>query len=230
LTVVALWTLSSRAEAGLYFPPDTSPLIIPAGFGATVSYDASLQRFGAITSGPFALDVTGGLHFGANDIVSTFTMAANIDNSGNVLNGSFSLIGQSATLGISAPTKLVSGNIVGVGGFQGMVALGEFASVLQFYVDDVLVDSSIGDLTGSFGAAVIDFYAFVPGFNSAGLPDFSKSYSGTTATDAPGIYLVSSVPEPASLLVYGASFALLTLFRRRNQRLGSITTEHPDEI
>jgi hypothetical protein len=214
---MAAWTAgAASAEADLYTPPANSPFLITEATAAALSYNPSLELFGAKSTATFALEI--GSLIPARDIVSSFTMAAHITNSGQVLNGSFSLIGQSTALGISSPTKLLSGNIIGVGGFQGMIAPGVSASVLQFYVSGLVVNDALEDVTGSYNYAVIDFYGFPPAFDSAGLPQFAVGYSNTTATDAPGIFLVSSLPAPGSLAAYGSALLMLAFWRRCKTR------------
>jgi hypothetical protein len=203
-----LFCFCGSANAGLVVPPGNSPLLIPESHGATISYDASLDLFGAVTSATFDLD-SGSPTPSVADIAATFTMAANIDNAGHVLNGSFSLTGESPSLGITTPTTLASGTVTGVGGAN---------SILQFFVDSLSINSAIEGITGGFDHALINFYAFPPGFNSAGLPDFTKSYHNTTADDAPGIFFVASIPEPDTLATFVVSILFLTMVAVRRKR------------
>ena len=204
----ALCCFCGSANAGLIVPPGNSPLLIPEAHSATLSYDASHDQFGAVSSATFALD-NGSLMPAAGDIVGTFTMAANIDNAGHVLGGSFSLVGKSSSLGITTPTTLVSGTITGVGGGD---------TTLQFSVDNFSINDAIEDITGDFDHALIDFYAFLPGFDSAGLPDFTKNYHSPTFDDAPGIFFVASIPEPDDVTALGFAFLLLTIIRVGRKR------------
>jgi hypothetical protein len=76
------------------------------------TYDAATETFSLSTTfGPGAF-ISPGFTF-IFDLIGNYDLTAHVDHSGNVLGGTFSLVGQSVLLGVPASQALISGTITG---------------------------------------------------------------------------------------------------------------------
>jgi hypothetical protein len=178
---------------------------------ATVIYDALTETLTASADfGPAArpaslVTATGPLLILAQDFVGTFSLTSNIDNAGTVLGGSFTLTGQSATLGILAPTTLLSGSVLDQG---------QSGGILQMSGDVTLLDPILEAVVGPIGFAVLNF------IGAGG--SFADSFIRVTTSQSPDIFLVSQVTEPASLALFCSGLVSLILVRWRVAIRGAI--------
>lgn len=189
-------------------PPEGTSATLSSHAGASLTYNAATEVFTATTFfptlGSAATLSTGPSHIVASDIVGSFTVTATIDHLGNVVGGTFTLVGASATLGI-ASTALLTGNISD-GGFSPA-----FPGLFQLSGGLTSVDPEFGAVVGRIRFAVMDY---VGGVN----PDLLMAdVSIPTASFSPDIYLV--LPEPASILLFILGCAAIwALGRLRKQR------------
>ena len=202
-------------------PPETTAELDACGpCSALVSYNAPMELFGA-SGGPEPFQLwQSPLSSGSNLLAqfdATFTLAANIDNSGKLLNGSFSLTGTNVSLGITTPTTLLSGNLIDMATCIGS----DCGAELQFLASDLIFNNAVETLTGDIAAAYIDFYA-IPAYR---FDDFSSSFGPVATNDtSPFIYLV---PEPPSLPLFAAG---LIGFLALGARIVSIQARAPHPL
>jgi len=203
------------AEASFIpLPPNPPPLgssYAPNFFttvsAATVNYDAGAQIFTA--SNAFAIGVIGvraTITPLINDIFGVFSLTANVDHTGNVSGGTYSLTGGSATLGLPAATMLMSGQILD-GGYN------PANNIINFLITvsaNPAFESALGASTAN---AVLDI--------TLGSFDFSTTSGRQTPTTNPDVSFIASVAEPMSgaLLLSGLSLLVgFGLIARRKAR------------
>ncbi len=213
LLFAMLVLLPNRAFAGLIAPGDFGATFevfnpAPSTSGILYSYDATTDIFsidGTLgTAGdPAILDAFPlTAPFDVTDIVGTFSLSAIVDDTGTTLSGSFSWIGQSASLGIAAGSTLLAGTIVSV----------EFIlpTIQGFQIVSSVTSANpeIETLYGPINSALIRC-TVCPGGAGFNLDPWSVSIGAQSpATQSPSIFgSATVVPEPSTLAIFAIGLA-----------------------
>ena len=201
---VMLLSPATRADASFIpVPPEGMNADIATRVPAFLTYNAATEVFTATASFPTlasAAVLAPGLisvaPIVASDIIGSFSLTATIDHLGNVLGGTFTLVGASATLGI-ANTELLAGNVSN-GGFG--------SGIFQLSGGLTFVDPAFGAAFGPVALALMDFTGGVA-------PEsFVSDLSTFTSSTSPDIFLI---PEPSSMLLFTLACAAFWALGRR---------------
>lgn len=208
--LLAMSFMSSTANAAFIPLPGSSQfLFFNPLMPANVSYNATTQTLtGTVgsTAGGTIVPLIGPAL--VSDIVSTFSMVAQIDHSGIVHGGSFSLVGKSAALGVSSSATLLSGTILD-GGDSG-------SGPFDFLGGLVSLDPAIQWLIGPVGEVALEFISGVFPLN------FTHDFAFVTPADSPVIWIdpPGMVSEPPTAPLLGifllVGLGWLGYARRRN--------------
>ena len=129
-----------------------------------------------------------------SDLIGAFSLTAMVDESGTLLNGNFSWIGGSASLGIGPGTDLLSGTLYGIDAVQGLG--GNY--FIQSLASVDVVDPILASIVGPVGELLIRDFQDISGWD---LNPWGSSYaSNFPYTGGPDFWgRPASVPEPATL-------------------------------
>lgn len=223
--LTALAFLPGRAIADFITPGDfgaTFEVFNQSGATSSIlyAYDSATDQFSisgpvGTAAAPAVLDAFPlGAPFDATDLVANFSLTATVDSTGAVSGGSFSWVGQSASLGIAAGSVLLSGTIQSV----------EFLlSELQGFQIVSSVDSvnaQIAALYGPANSALIHCTACSGGaafnFNPWSVDIAPRS----PVTQGPSIFgSDQAIPEPGSLVLFGIGLAICAMTIRRRRKV-----------
>ena len=153
------------------------------------------------------------------DIVGTYSLTATVDGTGTTMGGSFSWIGESASLGIAAGSTLLAGTIESVEYFP--------TSIINFQIISRVdsVNAAIAALYGPVNSALIDCAA-CPGSADFNLNPWSVSFGPSSpVTQTPSIYgSARALPAPTTLLLLSIGLAGLAGVTRRRERASRIAS------
>jgi hypothetical protein len=199
--------LSINPAKAAFISPDSDFELVNSSpskgpIAALDTYNAVTEAFTSTATFAGTLNSLPAFGVVARDIDGNFSLSATIDHTGALVGvGTFTLTGQSTTLGISTPTTLLSGLVQGDGTFD---------SVLQMNGAVTSINPDLQKVVGPIGSAVLEFF---------GLPvfGFTQSFSEPTASESPEIFLVS-VPEPPSPFLFVGGILTVLAFRNRARR------------
>src|SRR5262245_15531203 len=125
------------------------------------------------------------------DIIGSFSMTVIVDEVGIDHGGVFVWIGQSAELGIAAPTTLLSGSIVDLEN--------DFGCRCRLLLATVgFIDPHLRASVGPTASALLSFVGPGRCVQAPGVAPYACDFSGPTATEAPVIFgFAHKVPEPS---------------------------------
>ena len=171
------------------------------------SYDAASEIFSiASPFGPGAFISTP--TFFTRDFTGTYSVTANVDHSGNVSGGTFSLFGQSTELGIPSSQELISGTITGAQNAGGGSSVNALIASIDFF------NPLLEVFTAAPTIALLSA-PNMPCFCLAGTEFNVWDHDGSFSIIQPDVFGYTSVPEPATWLLLTAAVIGVGVFRSR---------------
>ena len=141
------------------------------------------------------------------------TVNAVLDSSGNLLEGSATVMG-GGILGVLPGTTLLSGPILGIAFVPKSLIMNPPVPAIQVVFEATTIEPKLGLTSRFYG---INFYQFFPGGDYPDLLkkiDFTKDFVTDTALNTP-IVSLKPIPEPSSILLFGSGLAGLAGWRYR---------------
>ena len=191
----------ASATSDVFFGYDSTTNLF--SFGGSVGIASSSAVIDAFPlSAPFDID----------DLIGTFSLTAEVDETGTTLGGVFSLVGESATLGTGLGDVLLSGTVESV-----EFILDDFVgAIFQIIATVNYTDAALEGLYGDPDQALIVCAACPPALEFIADPWTVDSPLSVPATQNPNIYVSTlSVPEPGTLALLVIGLSGIGLARRK---------------
>ena len=188
---------------------DASFAAQPCCLSPWMSYDVDSGAFSlSVAASPWDLRRTDGSLL-VSDMIGQFSLSAVIDRSGTVRSGAFNWTGQSAMLGMAAPTVLLSGTPIDVVIAESQGFGFDFLALVDF------VHPTFESLLGSVNSLLME--TFAPPLNSAFFNDpWNASFGGFAADSGPDLAGgPRSIPAAGSLWTLALGLIGLGLLVRR---------------